>query len=135
MKGCVAVVEFKGVWPGWVAVMVTLPSFKPVAVYPSVALPPKLTTVESLLSKVKVVRPESAVMVKGLHGPPVVRYRLEGKDLSTTKGWLGVLVVVGGYQLTDKGVYRSCPTCRRDIPRVFGVRHHLGLGHTRQLQA
>ena len=64
MKGCVAVAEFQGVCPGWVAVIVTLPSFKPVAVYPSVALPPKLTTVESLLSKVKVVSPESAVMVR-----------------------------------------------------------------------
>ena len=63
MKGWVAVAEFHGVWPGWVAVIVTLPSFRPVTVYPSVALPPKEATVLSLLSKVKVVSPESAVIV------------------------------------------------------------------------
>ena len=28
MKGCEAVAEFHGVWPGWVAVIVTLPSFQ-----------------------------------------------------------------------------------------------------------
>ena len=63
MKGWVAVAEFQGVWPGWVAVMVTFPSFSPVTVYPSVALPPKEATVLSLLSKLKLVRPESAVTV------------------------------------------------------------------------
>ena len=99
--------EFHGVCPGWVAVIVTLPSFKPVAVYPSVALPPKtnhggIVTVEGEGGK-------SGVCSDGKgcgHAHLFVRYRLEGKDLSTTKGWLGVLVVVGGYQLTDKGVYR-----------------------------
>ena len=52
-----------------VAVIVTLPTFKALALYPVEASPEKETTVESLLSKVKVVNPESAVIVKSADCP------------------------------------------------------------------
>ena len=64
-----SVAEFQGVWPGWVAVMVTLPAFRPVTMYPSVGLPPKETTEESLLSKVKVVSPESELTFRVVDWP------------------------------------------------------------------
>ena len=69
MKGWVAVADCQGARPGWVAVIVTLPTFKALALYPVVASPEKETTVESLLSKVKVVNPESAVTVRSADWP------------------------------------------------------------------
>ena len=99
----VALLETQGVCPGWVAVMVTLPILRALTVYPVVASPEKDTTVESLLSKVKVVSPESALTLRVADCPTCLsRDWLEGDDLGSPKCRLGVFVSMGGDKSGDQ---------------------------------